>query len=97
MKIELEIIDELIPGGYAEKKKESQELKARIDLISERVEGIRSMQSDLLEVKNMMRLILSTLREVECPLCLKKVKSSSINRQCSQVLFYYYCNEVLYI
>ena len=90
MKIELDIIDELIPGGYSEKKKESQELKARIDLISEKVEEIRSMQSDLLDLKNMMKMVLTTLREVECHLCLKKVKSSSINQQCSQVLFDYY-------
>ena len=81
IKIELHVVDELIPAAFSERRKESSELRDKIDLTSDKVE---TLQRDLTDVKKMVRLILLNLREVECPLCLRKVNSSSIN-QCRQV------------
>ena len=80
IKIELHVVDELIPAAFAERRKESSELRTQIDLTSEKVE---TLQRDLTDVKKMVRMILLTLRETECALCLRKVNSSSIN-QCGQ-------------
>jgi len=85
IKIELQVIDELIPASLLERRNESQELNAKVDSILEKVEGsLPSLQRDLLDVKNMMKMVLAILREVECPLCLKQVKTSSIYQLCSQ-------------
>ena len=81
IKIELQVVDELIPAAFSERRKESSEMRAKIDLTSDKVE---TLQRDLTDVKKMVRMILLSLREVECPLCLRKVSSSSIN-QCDQV------------
>ena len=81
LKIELHVVDELIPAALSERRKERSELRAQIDQTSEKVE---TLQRDLTDVKKMMRMILLTLREVECPLCLRKVNSSAISR-CGQV------------
>ena len=81
LKVELEVLDELIPAAFSETRKERSELKAKIEVTSDKIE---SLQKDLTDVKKMMRMILLSLRELECSLCLRKVQSSSII-QCGQV------------
>ena len=81
VKVELHVVDELIPAALSERRKERAELRAQIDQTSDKVE---ILQRDLTDVKKMVRTILLSLREVECPLCLRKVDSSSIS-QCGQV------------
>lgn len=85
IRIELEIVDELIPGGLAAKKKESEELKAEVRQVSERVEGsLPAVQRDLLDIKNTLKKVMASLAEVECPLCVRRVSQSSVQQQCSR-------------
>ena len=85
IKIELEVVDELILGGFAVKRKESDELRASVRKISEKVEGsLPALQSELADIKNTLRTVVASLAEVECPLCLRRVSQTSVQQQCAR-------------
>ena len=84
IKIELEIVDELLPAGLADRSRDSRELKAKVQQITERVEGsLPVIETELQDIKNMLRKVVTSMTEGECPLCLRRLQVSALQQQCT--------------